>query len=129
MIIQHVAVGIIQNTYREILISQRAPNTYWANKWEFPGGKIKIKETKTQALVRELQEEVGISVTHYSSYKDCIYQRSNHFFKLHFFLVDQWQGRPWGKEGQHCFWLPRYKLKVSKFPPANASVINKLIHQ
>jgi 8-oxo-dGTP pyrophosphatase MutT (NUDIX family) len=56
-------VGIIRNPQGEIFITQRAADAHMANKLEFPGGKIEAGESPEQALVRELQEEVGITVS------------------------------------------------------------------
>ena len=61
MKILQIAVGIIRNPQNQIFITQRAADAHMANKWEFPGGKIESDETPEEALVRELQEEVGIT--------------------------------------------------------------------
>ena len=61
MKILQIAVGIIRNPQNQIFITQRAADAHMANKWEFPGGKIESGETPEEALVRELQEEVGIT--------------------------------------------------------------------
>lgn len=58
-----IAVGIIRNENNEIFITRRAADAHMANKLEFPGGKIEMGETPEQAVVRELQEEVGITPT------------------------------------------------------------------
>ncbi len=100
-----IAVGIIRNPQGEIFITQRAADAHMANKLEFPGGKIESDETPEQALIRELQEEVGITVTTSSLFDKLEYQFPDRHITLWFFLVESWQGEPWGKEGQPGRWM------------------------
>ncbi len=60
--LRFVAAGLIVRG-REILIGQRRPDQPMALLWEFPGGKIEAGESAEQALVRELDEELGIRAT------------------------------------------------------------------
>ena len=53
-----VAVGIVFNTLGQVLVGQRTVADQYLGKWEFPGGKIESGESVTQALRRELQEEL-----------------------------------------------------------------------
>ena len=122
-----IAVGIIRNPQGEIFITQRAADAHMANKLEFPGGKIESDETPEQALIRELQEEVGITVTTSSLFDKLEYQFPDRHITLWFFLVESWQGEPWGKEGQPGRWIAQQDLAVDEFPPANAPIIEKLI--
>lgn len=69
-----IAVGIIRNENNEIFITRRAADAHMANKLEFPGGKVEMGETPEQAVVRELQEEVGITPQHFSLFEKLEYE-------------------------------------------------------
>jgi nucleoside triphosphatase len=57
--VELVASAIIENDKGQILLAQ-APN--WNNKWTMPGGHIDPGETISQAVIREVKEEVGLNV-------------------------------------------------------------------
>ncbi|HFL5521573.1 TPA: 8-oxo-dGTP diphosphatase MutT [Salmonella bongori] len=121
-----IAVGIIRNPNHEIFITQRGADAHMANKLEFPGGKIEAGETPEQALIRELQEEVGITPTQVTLFDSLEYQFPDRHITLWFWLVESWEGEPWGKEGQAGQWIAQHALKADDFPPANEPVISKL---
>ena len=127
MKILQISVGIIRNATGEIYITQRAADAHMAHKWEFPGGKIEAGETPQDAVIRELQEEVGISATSLHQFDKLEYQFPDRHITLWFWLVDGWEGEPWGKEGQPGRWVAQQELVAEEFPPANAPVIEKLI--
>ncbi|VFT73382.1 7,8-dihydro-8-oxoguanine-triphosphatase [Klebsiella aerogenes] len=81
-----IAVGIIRNPQGEIFITQRAADAHMANKLEFPGGKIESDETPEQALIRELQEEVGITVRSATLFDKLEYQFPDRHITLWFSL-------------------------------------------
>ena len=108
-----IAVGIIRNPQGEIFITQRAADAHMANKLEFPGGKIESGETPEQALSMLFDK--------------LEYQFPDRHITLWFFLVENWQGEPWGKEGQPGQWMAQQALDPQAFPPANEPIINKLI--
>lgn len=121
-----IAVGIIRNPQGEIFITQRAADAHMANKLEFPGGKIEFDETPEQALVRELQEETGITANEFSLFDKLSYEFPDRHVTLWFFIVESWEGEPWGKEGQPGQWIAQNRLVAADFPPANEPVISKL---
>ena len=127
MKILQISVGIIRNAAGEIYITQRAADAHMSHKWEFPGGKIEAGETPQDAVIRELQEEVGITATSLHQFDKLEYQFPDRHITLWFWLVDGWEGEPWGKEGQPGRWVAQQELVAEEFPPANAPVIEKLI--
>ncbi|EJL89800.1 nucleoside triphosphate hydrolase [Pantoea sp. RIT-PI-b] len=122
-----VAVGIIRNTDRQIFLAQRAASSYMANKWEFPGGKIEQDETAEQALKRELMEETGIDVTSAKAIGLADHSYEDLRVTLHFFLVEGWNGAPYGREGQPQRWVEQQDLVADEFPPANHELIGRLV--
>ncbi|MBV8045014.1 8-oxo-dGTP diphosphatase MutT [Pluralibacter sp.] len=129
MKILNISTGIIRNAQGEIFITQRAADAHMANKWEFPGGKIEEGESAEQAMVRELHEEVGIVAHNAVLFDKLEYQFPDRHITLWFWLVEEWQGEPWGKEGQPGRWVAQGELLAAAFPPANEPVIAKLIAQ
>lgn len=121
-----IAVGIIRNENNEIFITRRAADAHMVNKLEFPGGKVEMGETPEQAVVRELQEEVGITPQHFSLFEKLEYEFPDRHITLWFWLVESWEGEPWGKEGQPGEWMSLVGLNADDFPPANEPVIAKL---
>lgn len=127
MKVLQIAVGIIRNPQDEIFITQRAADAHMANKWEFPGGKIEQGESPEQAVIRELEEEVGIVARSAQLFDKLEYQFPDRHITLWFYLVEQWEGEPWGKEGQPGRWVAMSELNADKFPPANEPVITQLM--
>lgn len=122
-----VAVGIIRNAEGSIFLAQRPATSHMANMWEFPGGKIEPGESAHQALVRELNEETGIEVTHATPYDLADHTYQDIRVTLHFFMVEGWQGEPYGREGQPQRWVAQQQLVASEFPPANQAIVERLI--
>ena len=122
-----VAVGVIRDPQRGIFLARRSSSSHMANKWEFPGGKIEKDETAEQALKRELMEETGIEVMSAQAIGQADHTYEDVHVTLHFFLVDQWQGEPWGKEGQPHRWVSQKALIAEEFPPANHQLVGRLV--
>jgi 8-oxo-dGTP diphosphatase len=87
------------------LFGQRPQGKPYAGWWEFPGGKLETGETVEQALARELDEELGISVQKSLPWAVLTYLYPHAHVRLHFQRVVAWQGEPASRENQNLRWL------------------------
>lgn len=99
-----VAVGILINTAGEYLLTTRPPGKAYAGYWEFPGGKLEAGETVEQALRRELQEEIGVTIGAAELWKSQVVAYPHARVQLHFCKVWVWSGEPVMHEGQAFVW-------------------------
>lgn len=125
----NIAAGIIRNSQQEIFITRRAADTHMGGLWEFPGGKMELSETPEQALYRELDEEVGIQVQRAQLLQVLEHHFTDRVVTLNFYLVEEWVGKPYGREGQVGRWVKQHQLRADDFPEANAGVIQMLVAQ
>lgn len=132
--IVEVAAAVLQKPDGSFLLAQRPPDKIWAGYWEFPGGKIEPGETPCQALVRELREELGITVITAYPWLTRVYTYPHATVRLNFFRVTAWNGELHPHEGQQFAWQPSLTLPrgekgqvaVSPMLPANAPVLRAL---
>ncbi len=121
-----VAVAVIINDAREVLVALRDQQAHQGGLWEFPGGKIETGESIMQALAREVHEELDIDIVHSRLFKSIRYAYPDKQVMLHFCMVDAFHGAPASAEGQSLKWLATDSLKPSLFPAANRSIIRAL---
>lgn len=126
MKITQVAAAVIEQADGRFLLGQRAADTFYAGYWEFPGGKVEAGETPRQALVRELQEELGIEVLRADPWlrREHVYEHAH--VKLHFFRVRAWRGELHDHVHSALAWQRADALDVSPMLPANAPVLSAL---
>jgi 8-oxo-dGTP diphosphatase len=94
--------------------------------WEFPGGKIMQGESSTDALSRELHEELGIRITACKHFFSLEHDYPDIHVAIDFFLVSDWQGVPNGAEGQSLQWVSVDALGESKLLPADQPLVEAL---
>lgn len=99
-----VAAGILLRGDGEMLLSSRPEGKPYAGYWEFPGGKIEAGETVEQALRRELQEELGITITAVQPWKVTEHDYPHALVRLHWCKVFEWRGEFEMREGQQMAW-------------------------
>jgi 8-oxo-dGTP diphosphatase len=120
----HVAVGVIKDTKGNILISRRHQASHQGGLWEFPGGKVEQGESVQQALIRELKEELGITVSSLTPLIKINHQYSDLKVLLDVWVVTNFSGEARGLEGQKITWVTPEQLPTYSFPEANYPIIS-----
>ena len=101
----YVVVGILADGQGRFLIQQRPAGKPCEGQWEFPGGKLEADETPADALIRELQEELGIAITQFSPLMQLGFDYDHANVWLDVFLVTEFEGSEESREGQSLLWL------------------------
>jgi len=122
-----VAVALVDIDGR-VLVAQRPEGKALAGLWEFPGGKVEPGERPEQALIRELDEELGIAVE-----EACLAPltfASHAYPDMHLlmplYICRRWTGFVRAREGQALRWLLAKDLRDIPMPPADAPLIPAL---
>lgn len=123
-----VACALI-DTDNRILVAQRPEGKALAGLWEFPGGKLEPGERPEPALIRELAEELGITVK-----EECLapltfasFAYPDFHLLMPLYICRRWDGMVVSQEGQAIKWVRPGKLRDLAMPPADAPLIPHLI--
>jgi 8-oxo-dGTP diphosphatase len=121
-----VAAGILIDDRGRVLLMQRLPGKHLAGLWEFPGGKIEAGETIGEALIRELNEELGIDVLASAPLISLPWRYPEKTVRLHALRVTAWRGEPHAREGHPLRWAAMRDIDVATMPPADAPIVTAL---
>lgn len=116
-----VAVAIIErvvNSEHQVLFAQRPAGKAYAGYWEFPGGKIEAGESVIDALIREIDEELGIHIRTATLWRSERFSYEHAHVELNFCRTMDWRGEPHGREGQAFAWQPLNAIEVAPLLPA-----------
>ena len=91
-IVEVAAAVMLRDDGREFLLAQRPAGKVYAGYWEFPGGKVEAGESVRDALIRELQEELGIHVTQCAPWLTRQFTYPHATVRLNFWRVTAWDG-------------------------------------
>ena len=121
------AVALIDRDGR-VLLAQRPDGKSMSGLWEFPGGKVELGETPETALVRELEEELGINT--WSSCLAPLTFASHSYDDFHLlmpiFACRRWEGIPTPREQQNLKWVHIGQMHDYPMPPADIQLIATL---
>ena len=114
---------------KRVLMAQRPEGKPLAGLWEFPGGKVERGERPEQTLIRELHEEIGITVS-----EACLapltfasHAYDDFHLLMPLYICRRWDGNVIAREGQNLAWVRPNKLRDYPMPPADIPLIPHLI--
>ncbi|MFD1789057.1 (deoxy)nucleoside triphosphate pyrophosphohydrolase [Sphingomonas floccifaciens] len=124
----HVAAAALVDADGRVLVQQRPPGTQMAGLWEFPGGKLDAAETPEAALIRELDEELGIAVA-----QACLAPAAfaseplgDRHLLLLLYVCRKWGGIPQARHATALRWVYPAQLHALDMPPADRPLIGLL---
>ncbi|MCY2930216.1 MAG: A/G-specific adenine glycosylase [Planctomycetota bacterium] len=120
---QTIVVGVIRNAAGRILIGRRRPDAMLGGLWEFPGGKRQRGETLEAALVREVREEVGLSISVGRPLAVIRHAYSHFRITLHAFACRHISGRARPLACDAVQWVRPGDLEKYPFPRANQKLL------
>ncbi len=111
-----------------VLIAQRPAGKSMAGLWEFPGGKVHAGETPEAALVRELDEELGIDITEscLAPFTFASFAYADFHLLMPLYLCRVWKGDLTPREGQALKWVRPNRLRDYPLPPADEPLVAML---
>ena len=119
-----VAVALVDADDR-VLLARRPEGKTMAGLWEFPGGKVRDCETPEAALIRELNEELGVDTE-----ESCLapFAFASHGYDdfhlvMPLFVCRVWRGQPQPREGQSLAWVRPVRMGDYPMPPADAPLV------
>jgi mutator protein MutT len=122
----HVAAAVLVDRHRRVLIAQRPAGKHHAGGWEFPGGKIERGESPRQALARELEEELGITIEHPRPLSRVRHAYPHGAVLLDVWVVRRYRGEPRGRDGQALRWCSQRELENAQLLPADQPIVTAL---
>jgi len=123
-----VACALVDPDNR-VLLAQRPQGKALAGLWEFPGGKLEAGERPEASLIRELREEIGITVK-----EACLapltfasHAYDDFHLLMPLYICRRWEGQIIAREGQNLAWVRPNKLRDYPMPPADLPLIPHLV--
>lgn len=124
-----VSTVILVNKKNEILMEKHHKYKHLQHLWQFPGGKVEPNELIKSAAVRELKEELGISITEKSlnpiGFED--YFLDNKHYVIFYFLCKNWNSAIKNKEHQLLKWFLLEEIKIENIIEYNYNIFQQLL--
>lgn len=122
-----VAVALTNET-GSVLLQERPAGKSMAGLWEFPGGKVDPGESPENALVRELEEELGVVVDagNLGPLTFASHMVGDRRMILLLYFCEHWSGEAQGREGQLLRWVKPHEMDKLPMPPADVPLVEFL---
>ena len=121
-IIQKVVAAII-NKKNKYLIAQRNKYKYFGLKWEFPGGKVELNETCEKALLREIKEELNISIKIKKKIAERNFKDDKININLHYFISSYLSGSILLSEHEDYRWVEKKDFHKYDFVEGDKNIL------
>lgn len=122
-----VVAGLILDGSGRLLACRRAPDRHLGGKWEFPGGKIESGESPEAALVRELHEELGVTVEPGEPLTPVIHDYGRGPIRLIPFLCEIREGRPTAFDHSELRWCEASELPALDWAAADVPILDEFL--
>jgi 8-oxo-dGTP diphosphatase len=124
-----VAACALVDADGRVLLAERPAGKPMAGLWEFPGGKVETGERPEQTLIRELNEELGITVS-----EPCLapltfasHAYPDFHLLMPLYVCRRWEGMVSPREGQRLTWVWPNRLRDYRMPPADEPLVAHLM--
>jgi 8-oxo-dGTP diphosphatase len=121
-----VVAAALYDSAGRVLIADRPVGKHMAGRWEFPGGKIGPGERDSDALVRELREELGVRVTKARPLLEIAHDYDDRRVALSLWVVERYSGEPQGLDGQRLKWVEAARLSDEDLLEADRPFVEAL---
>ncbi|HKP78346.1 MAG TPA: 8-oxo-dGTP diphosphatase MutT [Phenylobacterium sp.] len=120
-----VAAAALVDVDGRVLICQRPEGKQLAGLWEFPGGKVEAGETPEACLIRELEEELGIRVSHacLAPFVFASHEYESFHLLMPLYLVRRWEGVVVNREHKAVAWVRPIDMDTYPMPPADGPLV------
>ena len=126
MKITEVVAALIWNGDK-FMICQRPAYKARGLLWEFVGGKVEPGETKEQALIRECQEELAVTLSVGDIFMDVVHEYPDLTVRLTLFYATIAEGEPQKLEHNDIQWITPSEIPSYAFCPADEERLKRII--
>ncbi|MDF9297894.1 (deoxy)nucleoside triphosphate pyrophosphohydrolase [Geobacillus stearothermophilus] len=123
----HVVGAVICNEQGDVLCALRGSNMSLPNVWEFPGGKVEEGESPEAALVREIREELGCTISVGELLADVFHEYEHAIVHLRTYEALLTDGEPRAREHAELRWVPLQALRSLEWAPADIPTVEALL--